>query len=115
MNNKELDLETEWEQLVNHPHVSGDSPAFKEDKVVARAQLLEDEVVAQAQRIYESIREKRRSKIVLNFIYCGIGAAAFGALYCTGLLPAWIGLTAFVILACMASCSVGRLIEMNRR
>lgn len=104
MNNKELDLETEWEQLVNHPHASGDSPAINED-----------EVVAQAQRIYESIREKRRSKIVLNFIYCGVGAAAFGALYCTGLLPAWIGLTAFVVLACMASCSVGRLIEMNRR
>ena len=31
MNNKELDLETEWEQLVNHPHASGDSPAINED------------------------------------------------------------------------------------
>lgn len=104
MNNKELDNVTEWEQLVNSPHAVGDSPAF-----------MEEDAINQAERIYRNIRERRRSKCIINFIYCGIGAAIFGTLYCTNLLPAWIGLTAFCVLSCMAASFVGRLIEMNRR
>ena len=104
MNNKELDLETEWEQLVNQPHATEHSVAS-----------YEEDVINQVERIYQNIRDKRRSKFIINIIYCIIGAAIFGALYCTNLLPAWIGLTAFIVLTCFGSMFIGRLVELNKR
>lgn len=100
MNNKELDLETEWEQLVNN-----------------RTRLPNEDMTAEewAESLRISRRNNRRTKLVTNAAYCVVSAAVFGVLLCTGLLPWWLSLPTFLVMSCVASANIGRVLEMNRR
>ena len=64
---------------------------------------------------FHTERYNRRTRVAAKAIYSFFGATGFFCLWAIDLLIGWVALPLFVFFACICSCSIGRLIEINRR
>lgn len=131
---KALDLTTEWEDQCNNPirhdvinRITGE--VSRPPVIPAQQEQLLGEIIKSYIRpvhegndpeewaisFHQARVLHRRSRLTLKAVWCTLGAIAFAVLFLTGLLVEWLAIPAVLVFACIASASVGRVLEGKRR
>lgn len=95
MENKALDLETEWEPVFDRRVAHTDSPT------------------ANLERFHINREHRRREALVRKAIWCFMATIFFVLLFFYDLLTGWLAIPMAAVFACICSALVGRVLESS--